>query len=92
MNMKKQVIGIKNSKNPPGIFSNFPLGIKNIILITLILTLLIVGCQKVEEKEVEAETPDISIESDVAEIDSIDEDLGLGELENLEGELDEINW
>ena len=31
MNMKKQVIGIKNSKNPSGIFSNFPLGNKNIL-------------------------------------------------------------
>ena len=31
--MKKQVIGIKNSKNPSGIFSNFPVG-KKIILDT----------------------------------------------------------
>jgi len=83
MNMKKQI------------FSNFPLGIKKIILITLILTLVLIGCKKVEEVEsaIEAETtPDISIESDVSEIDSLDEDLGLGELENLEKELDEINW
>ena len=68
---------------------------RKIILITLILTLVLIGCKKVEEVEpaIEAETtPDISIESDVSEIDSLDEDLGLGELENLETELDEINW
>lgn len=70
--------------------------IKNIILITLILSLFLLGCQK---KEIPAEEPtvtpaetDISIQSEISEIDSLDEELDLGELENLEAELDEIDW
>lgn len=68
--------------------------IKNIILITLILSLFLVGCKKVEEPQIipTEPTPDISIESEISEIDSLDKDLDLGELENLEAELDEINW
>lgn len=76
--------------------------IRKIILIILILTLILVGCQKAEKSKVEpkttiteppAETPsDISIESDISAIDSLDEDLDLGDLENIEAELDEINW
>ena len=70
--------------------------IKNTILITLILSLFLAGCQKAEEPtvttpEAPAET-DISIESDISEIDTLDEELDLGELDNLEAELDEINW
>jgi len=70
---------------------------KKIILITLIL--ILIGCQKAEEPKVEitpeqpAEIPsDISIESDISEIDSLDQDLNIEELENIETELDEINW
>ena len=71
--------------------------IKKIVLITLILTLVLVGCQTQEEKEAPTprepiETADISIEADISEIDSLNEDLSLDELENLEQELDEINW
>lgn len=68
--------------------------IKNIILITLIL--ILIGCQKVEEPKVTAKeaktTPDISIESDVSDVNSIDNELNTKELDNLESELDEINW
>ncbi len=72
--------------------------VKKIILITLIL--ILAGCQKVEEPKVapktaptEAEIPsDISIESDISAIDSLDEDLDPEELENIEQELDDINW
>lgn len=73
--------------------------IKNSILITLILTLVLVGCQKVEEVEPEITptepaktTTDISIEPEIFEINSLDRDLTLEELDNLEAELDEINW
>lgn len=71
--------------------------IKKIILITILLVL--VGCKKAEEPRVEITTKqpaetiaDISINSDISEIDSLDKDLDAGELENLEVEIDEINW
>lgn len=74
--------------------------IKKIILAALILSLVLMGCQKtpVQSEKTESETPttptteESSLDIDVSEIDSLDEDLNLGELENLEAELDEINW
>ncbi len=67
--------------------------IKNIILVTLILSLFVAGCQKAEEPITPTETgPDTSMGSDVSEVDSIDKDLNSGELDKLESELDEINW
>ena len=73
--------------------------VKNIILTALILSLILVGCQKTEKP---ATTPtqepaatsesSINIDSDVSGIDSIEKELNAGELDNLEKELDEINW
>ncbi|MBW2974723.1 hypothetical protein KY366_03300 [Candidatus Woesearchaeota archaeon] len=82
--------------------------IRKIILITLILTLLLaVGCQKAERPAEGQETSkttgetsiagtektsEISIESDVADIGSLNEELNMEDLEGLESELDEIEW
>jgi len=77
---------------------------KKIVLIALVLSLFLMGCQKAEEpaEEVtttpettetpEETTPEISIESEITEIDSLDEDINLDDLEGIESELDEINW
>ena len=70
--------------------------IRRIILTMLILSILLLGCQKEEEvitqtEEVSVET-EINIDAEIAEIDSLDADLNLDELDNLEAELDEINW
>ena len=78
--------------------------IKKIILISLILIVL-VGCQKTEELQgeigsdsIETEgidseaAPEISIESDIAEIDSLDSELSMDDLDGIESDLDEINW
>ncbi len=40
--MKKQVIGIKNSKNPAGIFSNFPLGKRKKAAMELSVTAIVI--------------------------------------------------
>lgn len=82
--------------------------IKKIILISLIsivLVIVLVGCQKTEELQggmdsdsietdgITSETiPGISIESEIAGIDSLDNDLNMDDLEGIESELDEINW
>lgn len=71
--------------------------IKKVILMALILVL--VGCQKAEEPKTETmpatseTTPEeISIDSDIAEIDSLKENLYMEDLDSIETELDEINW
>ena len=61
--------------------------IKKLILITLILSLFLTGCQPVEET-----TEDISVNSEITEIDSLDEDLNTDDLDSIEDDLDEINW
>ena len=69
--------------------------IKNIILITLILSIFLIGCQAPTTETPSEAAPEaeeeISIDEDVSEIDTLDEDLGLEDLENIEAELDEIN-
>jgi len=65
--------------------------IKKIILTALILNILLVGCQKAEEVIV-TEATDISVDTEISEVDALDEELNLDELDNLEAELDEINW
>ena len=70
--------------------------IRNIVLVGLILSILLVGCQKEVDTGTTAETlpseSDDSIDSDISELESLDEDLDLEELESIDSDLDEINW
>ena len=82
--------------------------IKKILAIMFVIAILalIVGCQpKVDDTMDETQdattetttetttTEDINdVASDLDEIESLEEDLGLEELENLEQELDDLNW
>lgn len=79
--------------------------IKKILALVLIIAIavLIVGCgsDTTEEKtqdtvqeqapaRTDSEVQDI--ESDLGDLDTLEDDLGLDELENLDKELDELNW
>ncbi len=70
--------------------------IRKIILIMLLLSTLLFGCQKREEvvtekEEVSTET-EVGIEDEIFEIDTLDKEVTADELDKLEAELDEINW
>jgi hypothetical protein len=47
------------------------------------------GCQKATETTPES---NINVDSEISEIDSIDQDLNLEELDTIESDLEEINW
>jgi hypothetical protein len=68
--------------------------IKKLILTILLLSIFLVGCQQAIETPTEpvTEEAEISIDSEISEIDTLDADLDLEELDNIEAELDEINW
>jgi|TARA_B100002003_G_C13927809_1_gene450845 PBP1b-binding outer membrane lipoprotein LpoB len=73
--------------------------IKKLILTVLLLSIFLVGCQQVQKQPEEiaptepvTEEAEISIDSEISEIDALDADLDLEELDNIEAELDEINW
>jgi len=73
--------------------------IRKIIIIALILSVFLIGCQKVIETPAETstepaaeETTDINIDTEVSGIDTLNEDLNVEELESIESDLDEINW
>ena len=56
----------------------------------LLVFLLLQGCaEKAEEMPAEEST---EIDDDFSDLESIDEDLSMDELENLDKELGEINW
>ena len=64
---------------------------KKIISILLIVIILaLVGCGKAPSASTTEDAEAVSIEEEIAEIDSIEEDTDLSELENLEKELDEL--
>jgi len=63
---------------------------KTIFILTIVLSLLLVGCQPKQEPATSGE--EISIDEEIQEIESIDEDLGLEELDNIEDDLDAIDW
>ena len=77
---------------------------RNIIISLLILAILLTGCaqkiiQQEEEKTTETpefeETGDESIDevgSDISEIDTIDSELNASDLDDLEQELEELDW
>jgi hypothetical protein len=65
---------------------------KKMLAILLILTFLVVGCQKTIVPEV-SESEEVSVENigtDISEIDSLEEELSLEELESLENDLDNL--
>jgi len=66
--------------------------IKKIILAAIILSLVLVGCQKAPVEREETTPAETNMDKDMSEVDALDEDLNLDELENVEAELDEINW
>ncbi len=69
-----------------------------IISLISILTLLIgQGCQKAEVSEpvTEPTTTEQNVDeigTDISDIGDIDKDLNMSDLDDLEKELDEINW
>jgi len=63
--------------------------IKHIILIALLLSLVLSGCQTTEPT---ADEEELSIDDEISEIDSLDEDLSLEELDSIEDDLDAISW
>lgn len=68
---------------------------KNKIFVTLalllILLVLLQGCGK---KSAAPEGPEetTEVDDDLSDLDDIEEDLSMDELENLDKELEEINW
>ena len=48
--------------------------------------------EPVTETETTTDADIADVESDIAEIDTLEDDLGLDELESLEQELDDLNW
>jgi len=74
--------------------------IKKILTLVFVIAVvaLIAGCAKEAEKPAPAaaepatEEQISDVESDLSEIESLEEDLDFSELDSLEQELDEINW
>jgi hypothetical protein len=70
--------------------------IRKIMLIMILLSTLLVGCQKTEEvttpkEEVSTET-EVGIEDEILEVNTLDRELAIDELESLEADLDEVDW
>lgn len=64
------------------------------LIATLALVVLIVGCGTTVQENTQDTTPTIQepVDDQLEEIDQIDSDVELGELEDLDKELEELDW
>jgi PBP1b-binding outer membrane lipoprotein LpoB len=65
---------------------------KTIILVILILGLVLTGCQKQVVEPAPEKVDTGAIDDDLSDIDTLDEDLGIDDLNGLEEDLDAIDW
>lgn len=62
-----------------------------VLALLLIASLLLQGCAK--EKAPEGPTEETAgVDEDFSDLDNLEEDLSMDELENLDKELEELNW
>lgn len=66
--------------------------IRRIMLIVLVLSVILVGCQKAVKETPKEAAPSVSIDEDVSAADSLDKDIGTQDLDNIESDLDNISW
>lgn len=62
-----------------------------ILALLLITSLLLQGCAKEAPPEMPAEET-TEVDEDFSDIDALEEELSMDEFENLDKELEEINW
>ncbi len=67
------------------------------LILGFLLIMFLFGCKKASverEKQIESEEEKtkLGVEEEISDVSNVEKELDLGELENIDKELEEINW